>query len=352
MDVTTSIEWVWKLAEYEAIAGRSGRIEPDHFFMALLMFAELSAQGLEDLGVGPDIARELAGEGAVVREHLAGCCGDTRRLRRALRARLGKGAATYKGGGLHRSQPSRELFRRACRLASEIGDEALTARCLLAVLLESPTAAMAEVLAEVQGAGGLPAAASRTPLLDAYDAYGRPPPGEGAADGPKDATPAGRAAEVRAVLRALAAPKRRSVLLLTEDDAAARAIAAQAAEVLDSGRGPKSLKGKRIVDVSAVAELGAGPAGAKAALAELLAEAQGQGVILVLPPVEASPGASAADDWPAALRNVLSADKVQCLCRFAPQAYLEWCRHDPAWRWLAEAMWIHDEDAKGLPEQL
>lgn len=111
MKVSASIELSWQLAGREAIAGEFGQIEPEHFFAAVLKLAELPVEDVGNFAPGANVARELAAEVNTIRQELESRSIDSIRVRRALRARLGKGGAPYDGGENHRSQASKDLCR-------------------------------------------------------------------------------------------------------------------------------------------------------------------------------------------------------------------------------------------------
>ena len=166
MQVSASIELVWQLAAREALVGQFGMIEPEHFCMALLKFAELPIE--EGRGVSPEsqAAKQLACEVAVIRERLASRALDSMRVRRRLRALLGKRGVPGTGRRMPRSQASRDLFAAAVNLAADAGSDVLQTPHLFAALLASPTEAMDQVLGDLAGSG----TPSRfgTPLLDKH----------------------------------------------------------------------------------------------------------------------------------------------------------------------------------------
>ena len=98
MKASVSIELLWQLAAQEAIVGEFAEIEPEHFFAAMLKFAELPVEELGHLVRGGRVPRELATEVDSVREELDSREIDSTRVRRELRARLGKGGNPYHWG--------------------------------------------------------------------------------------------------------------------------------------------------------------------------------------------------------------------------------------------------------------
>jgi len=116
MDISPGTELVWRLAAAEAIAARRERIEPDHFFCALLKFSEV---GTKELGVAAahPLAKVLMSEHDRVQAVLKELSLPTTRVRRQLRGALGRGTYEHKGEVVHRSTASRQLFNRAARAA-------------------------------------------------------------------------------------------------------------------------------------------------------------------------------------------------------------------------------------------
>ena len=98
MRVSASVELVWQLAAREAVAGEFGEIEPEHFMMALLKFAELPVEQVENIAAGAEAAKDLALEVGTVRERLESLSVETTKARRKLRGRVGRGKSPYEGG--------------------------------------------------------------------------------------------------------------------------------------------------------------------------------------------------------------------------------------------------------------
>ena len=68
MNLSPSIDLIWRLAAQEMAAGEFDEIQPEHFCMALLKFAEVSVKAPEDAGEQAELAKAIAGEAQLVRE--------------------------------------------------------------------------------------------------------------------------------------------------------------------------------------------------------------------------------------------------------------------------------------------
>ncbi len=153
MDRGLSFKIVWIMAAEEAIAAQFEFIEPPHIFNAVLKFAEMSNNDL-----GPhardrhskkffveeqDTARDLLEAHKIIVPE------DSKKIRRALRKRLGK--SDYRaepGWSIHRSEASRKIARTAEKIASESGSRLLKAEHILKALFDAPSRSMGKVLEE------------------------------------------------------------------------------------------------------------------------------------------------------------------------------------------------------------
>ena len=62
MNLSPSIDLIWRLAAQEMAAGEFSEIQPEHFCMALLKFAEVSVKAPEDDGEQAELAKAIAGD--------------------------------------------------------------------------------------------------------------------------------------------------------------------------------------------------------------------------------------------------------------------------------------------------
>ncbi len=346
MKVSSSIELVWQLAAREAIAADFKEIELEHVFEALLKFAELSIAEVAQSGVENQALKDLVSDAGAIRGELQRRAIDSTRVRRGLRAKIGKGGSSYAGGTIHRSSATRALFDAAARLAVESRSEVVTARHVFEASLASPSAKMQEVL------GGTPAAnqpePGRNPELE--ECWGRL--GAMQLDGAV-AAPQERQPEGRALLRILAQPTRRHVFLLGENEEAARAAVASVAQAIARKAAPAGLLNCRVIDLAARA--GAIEAGSQAEqqLMKALAEAAGvEDIILYLPALKPEPGSAAMAGTDSPLAARMKTTGAQWICRIDPQSYASLVQRDKTWKELAELMHVHGALVNRLPNEL
>jgi hypothetical protein len=153
MELSPGVELVWWLASREAQRAKAGAVEPDHFFCALLSFAELSDSDLQTVAT-LDLAQEKLVElRDKLRWHLRLRELDTRTtaLRHAVRRDAPQSNGSAVGATLHRSEATRQVFEAAGVLARE-GHEKITPQHLLYALLNAPTPAITHALASVEAA--------------------------------------------------------------------------------------------------------------------------------------------------------------------------------------------------------
>jgi len=336
--VSVSIELVWNLAAQEAVASAHGNIEPEHLCEALLKFAELPVEEICKVAGDPALSRQIGEEVESVREALSQRQVDSTAARRALRSRLGMGSRPYRGGVVHRSQASKDIFEAAARFAHERGADFVCASHLLEALLARPTQVMAEVLADAISPTG--PRRPRTPLLDKL---GRDLT-RLAAEGNLPPNPE-RKAEATALTQILASADKRAVLLVTESDPAARAVLCALAHVLVSG---KSARAWRLVDLTEAST------DDHDTLNKLLAEAaNAQQVILVLPPIAGGrPDHEPAPQWPEQVRRIMAARGPQCICRIAPGMLDQLIAADRSWKRVAHLVSVRPAVPPDLPKEL
>ena len=178
MELSPGIELIWWLASREALHARASLVEPDHFFCALLTFAQMSDDELQTVA-----ALDLAQEKMVEQRdkllwhlRLRGLDTIIHDLRHAVRHATPRGVDDTPT--LHRSEAARLVFEAAAALARQT-NEKLTPHHLLYALLDSPSPAIAQALAALKPsaepeAGALPEtlvaahAPADTPALDRY----------------------------------------------------------------------------------------------------------------------------------------------------------------------------------------
>ena len=354
MKISPSMDIVWRLAANEMAAGEFKEVEPEHFCMALLKFAELSVKVPEDGCEQEELAIIVSGDAHLVREALQKCGIESKNARRALRGKLGKGDSPFKGGRIHRSVASRALFESAAKLAAESGNDTVTPLHLLTSLVQSPTPAIAQVVLSKTPVPPPPAA------LTLLEMNGRDLVRQAAEGGIK--IEPGVEAQSKAVLQVLHEKDRRSILLVSDSDALRACVAAALAIAIAAKDAPQSLKARRLIDVSGNSLLeapkGMRPSSVEAEaemerMRQLLAEAASHPeVILLVPAVDTEPKQSHRGQWTALLRETLEKGKVQFICRVAPSLFTEHLRKDAVWKRQTQAVWLNKAAQGSVPREL
>ncbi len=172
MELSPGVELVWWLASREALKARVSAVEPDHFFCALLTFAEMTDGELDTVAT-LDLAQEkLVEQRDKLTWHLRlrGLDTYTTQLRHAVRSAAPQGEGEGAGATLHRSQAALAMFDAAFQLA-RAGREKLAPQHLLYALLEAPTPALSQALAGI----GVPVQSAEQPLPDTLVGHASPP---------------------------------------------------------------------------------------------------------------------------------------------------------------------------------
>ena len=153
--IEPSLQFVWALANAEACFAGRAQIDPGHFLLALLRVLDnIFRQEAEQLSLPPEAMDDLTSFGERGRSML-GCDPETltavrRRLSNTLRDCTVERPLTM----LHRSEPSRELFRVAGLHALEAGTRSLGPDQLLHEILQDPPPAARAILNEAKIAAG------------------------------------------------------------------------------------------------------------------------------------------------------------------------------------------------------
>jgi len=357
VNLSPSIDLIWRLAAHEMAAGEFREIEPEHFCMALLKFAEVAAKEADGEGAQVEAVKFVAGEAQLVREALSRCGIDSTSARRELRRLLGKGDTPHRGGKVHRSDSSRALFASAAALATESGSDTVTPLHFLTALVQSPTPAIAQaVLGKAPGPAGTP---GPTPL-PALEENGQDLVRQAAKK--RFTVKPGLEAATRALIEALKQPHRKSILLASESDDLVVEIAGSLANALAAKDAPQVLRGKRFIDISASSRA-ASPLGmrppAEVEAAELermrrvfVEAAAHPEVLLLVPAVDTGPNDARGGPWTRLLRQTLAEGKAQWLCRVRPSVLAEQLRKDPLWKARAQAVWLHEVAQGSAPREL
>jgi len=349
MNLSPSLDLIWRLAANEMAAGQFKEIEPEHFCMALLKFAELPAAVVE-ADERAKIAKTVAVDIELVREALHKYEIESTSVRHRLRGKLGKGDTPRHDGQIHRSAASRALFESAANLARETGCDTVTPLHLLTALMQSPTAVIVRI---VLANGASPPPPAALPLLDKH---GRDLAKE-AAEGRLTSRTASEAPG-KAVLQVLLQKERKSILLVTDNNGLAEDIAISVALAIAAKKPPPGLKGRRLIDVAAPSRKGLRVSPGKETneleqLRVLLEEATSHPeIILLVPDFEAEDKTFRGGQWAGLLRQTLMKGTVQLICRVTPVAFKEHLCKDQVWKRQAEAIWLERAAVGSVPREL
>lgn len=354
MNLSPSIDLVWRLAANEMAAGQFKEIEPEHFCMAVLKFAELPAAAIEADDEHAEIAKAIAADVELVRQALQKCGIESTRGRRKLRDQLGKGGTLHRDGQIHRSAASRALFETAAALVAESGGETLTPLHLLTALVQAPTPAIEQaVLDKVPQ----PPAPAGLLLIDEHGKDLVQKASEGRLKANSTAEAMGKVA-----IQVLLQKERKSILLVTERNDLAAGVAIAIACSIAGKTPPPGLKGRRLIDITESSHLNP-PNAMKPSrdeataelerLREFLAEATSHPeIILLVPPVEVESKSQASGQWTSLLRETLLRGNVQFICRVAPKMFTEHLRKDATWKRQTEAIWLEKAALGSIPREL
>jgi len=335
MELSPTIELVWHIAGQEAVAASRAEIESEHFFCALLKFAELNDDELKGITNHPLAAKILTTERNQVRALLKERDIPTTRARHHLRQILGRGNQPHPAGPLHRSTAAHQLFERAAQIVRD-PNGLLESPHLLQALLDHPTPALTNALQAV----GAKTSSAETPdtqlLLDRWtlDVLQL-------AKNKTDA-PAVAMAQVHVLARALETPNAEPLLLVCEPRVAALPIVARAARALHDG--------KRIAQINLTTLRQDAPTerALAARFAELFAQAGGVAGLTLWVDVVA--------EDPRRVESLLSALKPQLargrvIVTISVMTHHLFIETDPATDDLFRTIWLHDLADTTLPKQ-
>lgn len=146
MNISVSVQLVMQYAAREAITAHFGDIMPEHLFIALLKCSELPHEQIWSVTADPEVRDVLLNDVADLQNAVRERSIDPKAARRTVRQQLGKGDVAYRGGELHRSRASKEVFDRAAQLADAGGDDVLVPAHMLQALCAAPTPVIAALL--------------------------------------------------------------------------------------------------------------------------------------------------------------------------------------------------------------
>jgi hypothetical protein len=170
MEISPGVELIWSLANHEAILATAREVEPDHFFCALLKFAELSNSELGALKVPSLVLFALIAERDQLKSELKQHAIQTK-IRKQIRSNLSRGDHQSKPDEiLHRAEESRQLFAIASeqKRTERKAANRIEPLDILRVLLQNPTRNMIDVLGKPTIRAIVPAQEKGTSILHQY----------------------------------------------------------------------------------------------------------------------------------------------------------------------------------------
>lgn len=329
----------WKIAAAEAVSARHARIEPAHLFIGILSLEKV--MGAEELdGVDQEAVSSEAKviAGAFDRLRL-----DARTLRRRLRRLVGIGDTVHGGRPVSRSPECKRAFRRAKALA----EGGISARALLAALLEQPQDVIRNALEEQSvSPAALGAELSKTDLEEVrvgtgssstptLDRFGRDLTALAASG--KLGPVIGRRRELLLLLQTLARRSKNNPVLVGEAGVGKTAIVEALATRAAAGKDKAVLGGKRIVELN----MGALLAGAKyrgdfeERLSGIVSESKSHPDVLIFideihTVIGAGRGGKEGLDAANMLKPALARGEVRCIGATTPGEYRRYIESDSA----------------------
>lgn len=273
MKISVSLKLAWQIAASEAAAGQFREIEPEHFLAVLTKLRQFCTGEMADAirAKGVDVS-PLRSEMELVADVLEQVAIDPDAFRHKLRDRLGKGTHQHpKGETIHRSERSRNLFKRAAAIASEMkSGETKCGHLFLAILEEGDSTgcrllqeegadlnALAlktrqrleqEPVRNIAGAARAEAQKDETPGTPFLDRFGRDLT-QAAREG-KLGPIIGRRKEILQVIQTLARRSKNNPVLVGEAGVGKTAVVEAVAIRAASGKDEHVLGGKRIIELS------------------------------------------------------------------------------------------------------
>lgn len=348
MELGLSSQVVWHMAAEETAASGHASIQEAHVFAAALKFAELNRdqflQMTEDENASGLLSAEAGSARAVLQQWGLSVPDASRKLRHAVRSRLGRGdGPVAQGGAIHRSEVVKSLFREAERLAASAGKTAWTVDDLLAALRGpfedliadfAPPPASAPLTAE-----RAPTLASRGCDVTARMEQEQP---SYAKDAPRDAV-------CVVVAEELLSGAKGNVLLIETDGVSTAHIVQMLAAWFCGDGAPRGARGKRFVELDphAACPPTADAAGAAAMIRAAFSEATESNVLLWLRDFHdyiASSHAQAVE----ALKVGLARRAPSVIATTPAARFDQYIKRDPVWKELFHLVWVHDVEPPSM----
>jgi ATP-dependent Clp protease ATP-binding subunit ClpC len=359
MNSSVAVKLAWQVAGAETVRARKERIDPEHFLAALTKLKQFYSDDLAAAaraeGVDP---ATLRAEMELVAGVLQAAGIDPPAFRRELGARVGIGTYQHqKDETIHRSDRSRQIFRRAEAAAHKAKSTEVTVAHLFLAILEEKDSGGCKLLVEkgtdlevlatetrAYLASRLTGAVPLKPQAEQRreDAPGTPFLDQFGRDLTKDAREGrlgpiiGRRKEILQVIQTLARRTKNNPVLLGEAGVGKTAIAEAVAIRAAEGKDPQVLAGKRIVELS-VSTLVAGTKyrGAfEERLARIVEECRAHPeIILFIDELHTVIGAGKGEgslDAAQILKPALARGDVRCIGATTVAEYRRYVESDPA----------------------
>lgn len=339
MELSPGVQLVWNLAAREAIAARVEEIQPEHFFCALLKFAQLEDDDLEAVAARPPVAKVLIAERDALQAIFEKRSLSTSRVRRQLRQALGRGNYQHSGDVVHRSPASRELFDRAVEAAGK-DKSILESHQLLQALLEEPTPAMAVVMQDVGVKAPSAEPPAETPLLSQYGRDLLQLTEAGRLKIPEGSEP-----QVQVVSLAVQSVDPAPILLICAPQVDVMSIVGRVAQELRNE--------KRVVGVDCDRMVGEmyDPEAFATQVADLLAEtAEVENLVLFAHVMDQR--AEVVSVLLSALKPALAAAKPRLVVAVSAEVYHNVIEPDPVWGGVFRTIWLHELAQGEVPVEL
>jgi len=339
MRITLSIELIWQIAAQEAVVGEFNEIFPEHFFLALLKFAELPSEEITKFAQDPVEWDCLDFDIGSINVRLQKLNIESTPVRKKIRALLGNGGNQYKGGPLHRSNLSRKLFKDAANLAYEENYNSITPAHLLETIISSPSLIVKNAIgtSSIKSVGML----SLTPLLDKFGKNLIAMASSGEISGT-----AGRSAEQNLLIRLLSEKGHKSIFLIHESTKSFQDVINNLAIAIHKKEIPSSLNNKKLIDITVLKDHRNSQNNSGITSWQLAEEASRVNNIILIRGI--------ADNQNDFLRFKLGLKNksFQNIIAITPGEYQDFIQSDREWRDLAHFIWISDDKIGEIPDEL
>lgn len=358
MKLSLPTEIVLQLARQEAIAADFVEIVPEQLLTGLLKFAELPTEEPDGVGVDADAHQLLCADVRLLQQMLAARAIDGKRVRRALRAKLGKGSQPHQGQHVSRSSTTRKIFDEAARVAAAEPAKETRPEHLLEALFAAPTPVMVDVIGD---AIAMPRPRVATPILDRWGKNlielaqaGRLPASQSRAAG-------------AVLLQAIADGGRPSIYLVADEEWNARDALHMAALMMMSATSlglveqqfqlgtaglSVRLKERQLIDIRGRNDELPSSNEVATLHKQLWAEASTSPRIVLIDALPHEASEATGDGCLEVMKDLMMRRSVQAIIVMTRQAHAELITTDPAWKRAARTMYVGRPGLIKIPDQL